>query len=482
MLFLYYKPWLTWHILVIINGKTGWVLMYYNREHKSKINVYEQSEGEQARYLNTEDINISSGYKIEVFAEGLNSPSSIIFTEDGDLLLADSGYITGNPSIFRLVDDRFDLIADGFNVPLTGINWRDGNIYVSHRGKITILHEDGTRIDVIKGLPSYGDYSNSRVDFGADNKMYFALGTATNSGVVGTDNLWVDEYPLFHDNPGSYILLVGQNFATNNILLEGASETIYTGAFSAYGQANGHPEVRKGVVKASGSILRANPDGTDLELVAWGLRSPSYLRFDEGNRLFVANNGCDIRGSRPIANAPDELLIINEGIWYGWPDYVGGEPVTLDRFRPSNGPKPEFLLMHHPNYPPRPFVVFPPESNIIGFDFSFDFSFGLLGSVYIAEFGSVMPRTYGQITQQFAGAGHRITQIDISTGSSSTFAINKSGFSASLTREGGFGRPMDISFGPDGAMYVVDMGLNYIEDPNAFIPNTGVIWRISRIV
>lgn len=35
--------------------------------------------------------------------------------------------------------------------------------------------------------------------------------------------------------------------------------------------------MRKGVTKATGSILRANTDGTGLELVAWGLRNPARI-------------------------------------------------------------------------------------------------------------------------------------------------------------------------------------------------------------
>jgi hypothetical protein len=103
------------------------------------------------------------------------------------------------------------------------------------------------------------------------------------------------------------------------------------------------------------------------------------------------------------------------------------------------------------------------------------------GDIYIAEFGSVTPRTYGNATAQYEGVGHRVSKINTFTGAVSTFAINKSGFSASITREGGFGRPSDIAFGPDGAMYVVDMGINEITDPNKFIPFTGVIWRITKI-
>lgn len=454
--------------------------MSYKRTYQPNIKPHQLGEG-NGRYLNPDDITIAPGYKIEVFAEGLNSPSSILFTEEGELLIADSGYITGNPSISRLVNGQFELVADNFNVPLTGITYRDGYIYASHRGTITRLGRDGSRRNIIKGLPSLGDYSNSRVAFGADNKMYFGVGTATNSGVVGTDNLWVKKYPYFHDKPGSYVLLTGQNFATNNMLLENGSEIVYTGAFSAYGEANTPNEIRKGVLKASGGIMRANLDGTDLELVAWGLRSISYVKFDAANRLFASNNGYDIRGSRPIANAPDEFQLIVKGNWYGWPDYAGGEPVTLDRFQPLDGPPVEFLFLNHPKVPPKPFVLFPPESTIIGFEFNYNTSFGNYGDAYIAEFGSVMPRTYREAVRQFAGTGHRISQINIATGSATTFAINKSGFSASITREGGLSRPADITFGPDSAMYVVDMGLNYYEDPNSFIPHTGTIWKISRL-
>lgn len=434
------------------------------------------------RYLNTNDINIAQGYKIELFAEGLNSPSSILFTGDGDLYIADSGYITGNPSVYRLSNDRFELVAEGFNVPLTGFTYREGDIYVSHKSTITVLRRDGTRSDIITGLPSFGDYSNSRVAFGSDDKMYFGQGTATNSGVVGPDNLWVPNYPSLHDKPGAYILINGQNFESINMLLPNSNEKILTGAFSAFGESNTPHEIRKGIVKASGSILRANPDGTDLELVAWGLRSPSYVKFDEADRLFVSNNGYDIRGSRPIANAPDEFHFITPGLWYGWPDYAGGEPLTLDRFRPEGGKPLEFLFMNHPNVPPRPFAIFPPESTIIGFDFNYNSDFGPRGDAYIAEFGNVLPGMFQIPTPpQYTGVGHRITRIDMFTGNTSTFAINKSGFSASITREGGFGRPSDIAFGPDGAMYVVDMGTNDIIDPRIFIPYTGVIWKISRI-
>ncbi len=442
------------------------------------INMY-QNDNNPTRYLNPDAIMIERGYKIEVFAEGLNSPSSILFTEEGELLIADSGYITGNPAVYRLVNGVFEMIADQFRAPITGMNSRRGDIYVSHKSMVTILREDGSRQDILRGLPSMGDHSNSRVAFGADNKMYFGQGTATNSGVVGNDNLWVCNSPLCHDNAGCYIILHGENFKTDNMLLD-ASEEIETGAFAAYGEANLPYEKRKAIVKASGSILRANPDGTELELVAWGLRSPSYLEFDHSNRLFVSNNGYDVRGSRPIANAPDEFQLIREGMWYGWPDYAGGEPVTLERFKPEGGVQPQFLLACHPNTPPKPFATFPPEATIIGFAFNYNRSFGGVGDAYIAEFGSVRLGGGEYFPPQYPSVGHKISRIDMRSGGVSTFAMNKSGFSASVTRDGGFARPSGVAFGADGAMYIVDSGINSMEDPNLFIPNTGVIWRVTR--
>lgn len=88
--------------------------------------------------------------------------------------------------------------------------------------------------------------------------------------------------------------------------------------------------------------------------------------------------------------------------------------------------------------------------------------------------------SYDGRTIPYPGIGQRISKIDMTTGVVTTFAINKSGFPASLTLEGGFERPADVVFGPDGAMYVLDMGLNMRNDPTVFIAHTGVIWKITR--
>lgn len=434
---------------------------------------------QKTRKVTPEDIQVPEGYKVDIFATGLTTPINLILTYDGQMLLADAGITDNNGKVLKYTKDGFEVIADGFNPPLTGINYYNENIYVSHRGFITVVKPDGSKEDILSGLPSLGDHHNNRVIFGSDGKMYFGQGTATNSGVVGEDNIgWVKKHPFFHDYPGSTVLLRGENFRTRNFLTSSENDIAIAGAYSPFGIPSMKGEIIKGMVKASGSILRANPDGSNLELVAWGLRNPFRMKFDRHNRLFATNHGMDVRGSRPVDNSPDEFLVITPGTWYGWPDYTGGLPVTLPIFKAEGRLQPTFLLGHHPMIPPKPFASFEAHAAIMGFDFNYNSEFGPYGDAYIAEFGSEAPETTGG--KPLPRIGHRVSRIDMKTGGIFTFAINKSRLPASNTGDGGFERPIDVLFDEKGDMYVVDFGLNK-EEEDSYVPKTGVIWRISRV-
>lgn len=427
------------------------------------------------RKLNPNDISLPRGYKIEVFCQNLTTPINMVFTEDGQMLIADSGVADGNGKVLKLTAKGFKVIADGFNPPLTGINVYKKNIYVSHRRFVTIILPDGTKKNIIDGLPSNGDHHNNRVVFGPDGKMYFGQGTATNTGVVGLDNSWVPDYPFFHDYPGSSISLKGQNFQSPTFLEGFPNRQAITGAYEPFGVPSQSDRIINGVTRANGSILRANLDGSKLELVAWGLRNPFRIQFDQFNRLFAANHGMDIRGSRPVANSPDEFQLIQQGCWYGWPDFTGGLPVILPQFKPEGEPQPTFLWAEHPMQPPKPFTTFKPHSATMGFNFNYDPFFGPVGDAYVAEFGAIIPTNTGG--KPLYDVGHRISRVDMNNGNVITFARNYSGLPASLTDGGGLERPIDAVFGPDNALYVVDFGIFTASGPT---PKTGVIWRITR--
>ncbi len=452
----------------------------FRENNGRRIHSCNDSDSASPRYLNPADIYIVKGYGIEVFSEGLNAPSGIVFDEEGNLFIADSGLATGNPQILKVVNGELELIAEDFVIPISGINYLNGVLYVSHRGFVTRIFKDGTRQNIIMGLPSNGDHYNGPVSFSPDYKIYFGQGTVTNSGVVGNDNEWVTISPLLCDYTGDYVILNGQNYVTDNILTEAVTDdAAVTGAFSPYGIPNIEFEMRKRYIKASGSILRANLDGSNIEQVAWGFRNPIFLKFNNSGQLYAVNNGYNPVGSRPIENATDDFYYITPDLWYGWPDFSGGEPVDSPRFTPSGGYQPTLIFKNQPNIPPRPYVTFQPNSTLMSFDFNYDQNFGPYGDVYVAEYGSTI-RTRLRDSQAYAGAGHRISRIDMRARTISTFAINLSGFPASLSKGGGLERPSHVLFGPDGSMYIVDMGLNIQEDPNLFIPGTGVIWRIFR--
>src|SRR5699024_1811025 len=418
------------------------------------------------------------GYKIDVFASGLTTPINIDFTEEGTMLVADAGITDGNGKVYQWKNGAFELIADGFNPPLTGITAHEGKIYVAHRRFITVIEADGTKRDIVDRLPSNGDHHNNRVVFGPDGKMYFGQGTATNTGVVGLDNDWVEEHPFFHDQVGDDVTLVGEDFETAGFLptpADGLSRRIFTGGYAPYGVPNFPGDVVKGITRANGSILRANPDGTELELVAWGLRNPFRIRFDSHGRLFAANHGMDVRGSRPFANSPDEFQLIEKGVWYGFPDYTGGEPVTMTKFKPENEAQPRFLLQNHPMQPPKPFTTFAPHSAAMGFSFNEHADFGPIGVALIAEFGSDAPVSTGG--KPMPRVGHRVSWINMETGEVGIFAINEEGLPATMTGKGGFERPIDAVFGPDGTLYIADFGVAVGGDAEA---KTGVIWKVTR--
>lgn len=444
--------------------------MTMNKDVRSK-----SINNELVSQTNEFNIDIERGYKIERFADQLTTPINIIFTSKGDMLIADSGITDGNGKVLKLMNGQFQVIADGFNPPVTGITEHDGLIYVAHRRYITTIDSANNRVNIVEGLPSNGDHHNNRVIFASDGKMYFGQGTATNSAIVGKDNDWVAEHPFFHDYTGENVILKGENFRTNTFLQAFKNRSVQTGAYSPFGVKSYEGEAIKGIVRANGSILRANPDGSELELVAWGLRNPFRIQFDLSGRLFAANHGYDVRGSRPIANAPDEFQLIQRGTWYGFPDFSAGQPVTMPKFKPENNKQPTFLLANHPMQPPKPFATFAPHSATMGFNFNRSEQFGPLGDAYIAEFGSNAPITTGG--KPLPRVGHRISRIDMKTGRVYDFAKNASELPASSSNDVGFERPIDAVFGWDDALYIADFGIFTAGEAQA---KTGVIWKVSR--
>jgi glucose/arabinose dehydrogenase len=385
-------------------------------------------------------------------AEGLDFPTSAAFADDGTLYVAESGLPFGGARpggrIVRIGQDGSSTsVLEGLRAPVNGLAWHDGGFFISEGGfpgRISRWTPGGERHTVLDGLPGRGNYHLNMVAVGSDGWLYFSQGAMTNSGVVGLDAYdlaWLKQLPHPCDLPGLDITLAGEVFDTIDPFEAG--QRTATAAFSPFGDTSAPRAALSGQVPCTAAVLRCRPDGSELSLVAWGLRNAYGLGFLPDGRLLATDQGADDRGSRPIGNAPDALYVVEAGAWYGWPDFVCGRPVTDPAFRPQRGPQPRFILAGHEALPPprRPVVEF--AINAAATKFAVLPEQGRWpGQLVVAMFGDEKPMT--------APTGPRVGR--------GLLRIDPADWSQHALPAGPFERPIDVVATPDGQLLVVDFG------------------------
>jgi len=333
-----------------------------------------------------EAINLPEGFGISVFAEGLLNPRMMTVGPDGELYVAERGA----QRIIRLPDrdgnglpDGVEVVADeGMQAPSSIAFYEDGSLYVGDTTRVLRFYppEDVTdvwteREVVIDGLPS-GGHTTRTVLFSPDYETLFV-------SVGSSCNVCVEE---------------DERRAT---------------------------------------IMRYDPDGSNGEIYADGMRNAVGITFRAGTEeLWATNNGRDWLGD----DQPPETIykLTNAGTDAGWPRCHSGRIVDPDFGEPGDC---EGIL--------DPAVEMQAHSAPLGLGF---------------YTGDKFPETYqGDLFVAFHGSwnrteptGYKVVRIPMEDG----VPNGVEDFAVGWLRDDGsqWGRPVDVITGPEGSLFVSDDG------------------------
>jgi len=170
----------------------------------------------------------------------------------------------------------------------------------------------------------------------------------------------------------------------------------------------------------SASILRFKPDGSDLSVYASGLRNPYDLAFNDAGDLFATDNGRDDLGE---TLPREELNHIQKGQDYGWPDCWDGNTATKCAAKTG------------------PVATFASRSSADGLTFYAGDNFppDYRDNAFVAILGSYV----------FPEIERGVARVQL-TKTGNTYTGQTSWF---LKMDG---RPLDVTVGPDGGLYVAD--------------------------
>lgn len=292
------------------------------------------------RYYKTYDIKVKDkNISWKILHKGLKDARDFIYDEEGNYYIAFKDKI-------QCIDNsgKSNIILKDKELDIASLVYNKGFLYFSSKTNVYSYNiKSSSREIVIKDIPNYGDYNKSKLII-KDNYLYVTIGAATNSGVVGPDNLWLEKYPFSYDITPKSITIKGKNFDKGT-----------TGAFIPYKTKNVSGQIITAHFPGNASVIKLNIETKNIELYAWGIRNIEGIDYNSEGKMLAAVGGIEDRGLRPIKGDSDYIFEIKSGLWYGWPDYSGGDPVDSPRFKGENDFRVGFLLDKHPTTnPPAP--------------------------------------------------------------------------------------------------------------------------------
>ena len=341
---------------------------------------------------------------------------------------------TPGDSVWILLDDDRDGVADGRREFATGFNsiqglaWRDGDLWVANAPDLTIVRDlDGDDVadEYLRLFTDLGNLEHGLhgLNFGPDGKLYMSKGNSKGLTQPG------------RAAPKPFRRLWGVDLELKTTPPRKSGPEDYQKAFHDPNDDWGR----------TGGILRCDPDGSNLEIVAEGCRNPWDICFDDGFNWLGTDNDQTLG---------DKIFAPFYGAHFGWGHAWSFDWEGLDHLPtvPASGPLFEgsgagVIFSGLQDYPEKYRGVF----------FVNDW---LKRKVYIYR-----PTWHGA----WLKPDHTDFEILAEAGSGRSM-------------QGSSGRafdPVDIEIGPDGAIWISSWGRAYgVTMQNGRMTNEGRIYRI----
>jgi glucose/arabinose dehydrogenase len=341
-------------------------------------------------------LKVPPGFRVTVFTDKAAAPRILAVGDNGTV------YATRRDSNDVVA---FSYGADGSAGPMTktitnlphvhGIALHDGNIYLAtvHEVYVAALDSSGKagRLKALfTDLPDGGQHANRTLGFGPDNMLYISVGSTCNQCV--------------EPNP------------------------------------------------ENGTILRANPDGSERGVYANGLRNTLGFAWDPSSGIMWGmDNGYDWKGDDV---PPEELNQIQGASNFGWPYCYGNKrPDSTFASDPPGSTKEEFC--------PRTVA---PTLTTTAHAAPMQMAF-YSGKMFPGEYkGSAFVALRGSWNRK-AISGYRVVRISFQNGKPIAIQDFLTGF-LSPAGDTYYGRPVGVAVAKDGALLVGD-------DTN------GIIYRVT---
>lgn len=344
------------------------------------------------------------GFVVEEFATGLNNPRVIVTAPNGDLFVAES-----EPNRVRLLRD-----ADSDGKPEVNEIFAEGLI----KPFGIAFYPPGPNPQFV-----YVANTDSVVRFPYQNGDTKARGAAE---------------VIVPDIPGGGRLRGGGHWTRDIVFSkDGKRMFVSVGSFS---NVHENPNINE---DRRAAILSYDPDGKNYRMYASGIRNPVSLAIHpRTGDLWTSVNERDTLGDHLV---PDYITRVKEGGFYGWPWFYIGK----NQDPHHEGKRPEL----------REKVLIP--------DVLIQSHSASLGMVFYT--GDKFPKEYHQ--DAFAAehgswnrarrTGYKVIRVPLKngvpTGEYEDFLVGM------VTEEGNvWGRPVDVTVGKDGALFVTDDGGNLV--------------------